>query len=129
MASESTTFVMGSKTYDRMKKLVQIVLPAISSLYFGLASIWGLPSADKVVGSIAVFTTFLGVLLGISNSQYKASYDGVVNVGQNEGKKTFFLDLNSDPNKITEKKELKFRVETAEAILADPEGPVGPNPA
>lgn len=62
--------------YDFMKKVAQLYLPAIGSLYFGLAQIWGLAAGDKVVGSIVVIDTFLGVVLGFSAKNYDASGAG-----------------------------------------------------
>ena len=62
---------MSNKVYDILKWVVMIVLPAISTLYFALSSIWGWPYAEEVVGTIAAVTTFLGALLGISSAQYK----------------------------------------------------------
>lgn len=56
--------------YDFLKWVAQILLPAIGTLYFALANIWGLPNAEQVVGTITALDTFLGVLLGISNSIY-----------------------------------------------------------
>lgn len=61
---------MSNKVYDILKWIAQVVLPAIGALYFGLASIWGFPYAEQVVGTITVLDTFLGVLLGISSIQY-----------------------------------------------------------
>lgn len=62
---------MSNKVYDALKWIVQIALPAVSTLYFALASIWGLPCVEHVVGTIAAVETFFGVILGISNAQYK----------------------------------------------------------
>jgi len=64
---------MSNKSYDRWKWIAQILIPAISALYFGLAKIWGLPYATEIVGTLAVIDTFLGALLGISSMKYKAS--------------------------------------------------------
>lgn len=61
---------MSNKVYDILKWIVQIGLPAASTLYFTLASIWGFPNTEYVVGSIAAVETFLGVVLGISTVQY-----------------------------------------------------------
>lgn len=61
---------ISNRTYDILKWIAQIVLPALGALYFGLASIWGFPAADKVVGTITVIDTFIGVILGISTAQY-----------------------------------------------------------
>lgn len=65
--------MMTNKTYDIVKWFAQIVLPAIGTLYFALAGIWGLPYAEQVVGTIVAVDTFLGVVLGYSSSQYAKS--------------------------------------------------------
>lgn len=62
---------MSNKVYDVLKYIAMIVLPALGALYFGLASIWGLPYGEEVVGTITVVDTFLGALLGLSSAQYK----------------------------------------------------------
>ena len=62
--------LMSNKTYDVLKWIAQYLLPGIGTLYFGLASIWGLPYGEEVVGTITAIDTFLGVLLGISSVQY-----------------------------------------------------------
>lgn len=61
---------MSNKTYDILKWIAQIVLPALGTLYFAIASIWGLPFAEQVVGTITAIDTFLGALLGFSSIQY-----------------------------------------------------------
>lgn len=61
---------MSNKIYDTLKWIAQYVLPAIGTLYFALAGIWGLPYGEQVVGTITAVDTFLGVLLGISAAQY-----------------------------------------------------------
>ena len=63
--------ILDPKTYDPLKKLALVGLPAFSALYFGLGQIWGFPAIEQVVGSVAVIDTFLGSLLGISSSNYK----------------------------------------------------------
>lgn len=61
---------MSNKTYDVLKWIAQILLPALGTLYFALAGIWGLPYAEAIVGTITAIDTFLGVLLGISTINY-----------------------------------------------------------
>ena len=63
--------ILDDKTYNILKWVAMIFLPALGSLYFGLASIWGLPYGEQVVGTITVIDTFLGAILGISSSNYK----------------------------------------------------------
>lgn len=45
-------------------------LPALGTLYFALAGIWGLPYGEQLVETITAIDTFLGVILGISKSKY-----------------------------------------------------------
>ena len=61
---------MSNKVYDILKYIAQIVLPAIGTLYFALASIWGLPYGEQIVGTITAIDAFLGALLGISTMKY-----------------------------------------------------------
>ena len=64
---------MNDKLYDVLKWIAMILLPALGTLYFALAGIWGFPYAEQVVGTVTALDTFLGVLLGISTSQYNKS--------------------------------------------------------
>lgn len=61
---------MSNKVYDILKWIAMYVLPAIGTLYFALAGIWGFPFGEEVVGTITAIDTFLGVILGISTAQY-----------------------------------------------------------
>lgn len=61
---------MSNKTYDILKRIAQLVLPAAGTLYAALAGIWGFPYAEQVVGSVLAVDTFLGVVLGISAANY-----------------------------------------------------------
>lgn len=62
---------MSNKTYDILKYITQIVIPALGTLYFALAGIWGFPYGEQIVGTLAALDTFMGVVLGISSKQYQ----------------------------------------------------------
>ena len=62
--------VLKNSTYDILKYICQIVLPAIGTLYFALAQIWGFPYAEQIVGTITAIDTFLGAILMISSASY-----------------------------------------------------------
>lgn len=64
---------LSNKTYDVLKWIAMIALPALGTLYFALAGIWGLPYGEQVVGTITALDTCLGALLGISSASYKAA--------------------------------------------------------
>lgn len=61
---------ISNKTYDILKFVAQIILPAAGTLYFALAQIWGLPLGEEIVGTITAVDAFLGAILGISTAQY-----------------------------------------------------------
>lgn len=61
---------MSNKTYDILKWIAQILLPALGTLYFAIAKIWGLPYSEEIVGTITAIDLFLGALLGISSIEY-----------------------------------------------------------
>lgn len=61
---------ISNKTYDILKFIAQIILPALGTLYFALAQIWGLPLGEEIVGTITAVDAFLGAILGISTAQY-----------------------------------------------------------
>ncbi len=64
-----------NKTYDILKYIAQIVLPAIGTLYFALAKIWGLPYGTEIVGTITAVDAFLGAILKISTDNYNKEGD------------------------------------------------------
>lgn len=64
-------FKMSNEVYDKLKFIAQIVLPAIGTLYFALASIWGLPYGEQIVGTITAVDAFLGACLGVSTKGYE----------------------------------------------------------
>lgn len=61
---------MSNKTYDILKYIQQIVLPALGTLYAALSGIWGFPFGEEVVGTIVAVDTCLGALLRISSNAY-----------------------------------------------------------
>ena len=105
---------MSNRVYDVLKYIAQIVLPALGTLYFTLAQIWGLPSAEEVVGTTVAVDTFLGVVLQLSSRAYAKSenrFDGAIHIQETPEKKLFSLELKSDPNEIDQKDQLLFKVE------------------
>ena len=62
--------LISNKAYDVLKYIAQIVLPAIGTLYFALAGIWGFPYGEQIVGTITAIDAFLGAILGISTKMY-----------------------------------------------------------
>ena len=103
--------IFTNKTYDVLKWIAQILLPALGTLYFAIASIWGLPAPEQVVGTIVAVDAFLGIILGLSS----AAYNNVVATGV------------SNPNALTPA-QLDAANKTAADVkfLSDEEKAIGP---
>ena len=61
---------LSNKSYDLLKWIAQILLPATATLYVAVAGIWGFPYAKEVAGTISAVDLFIGALLGISSMNY-----------------------------------------------------------
>lgn len=111
----ASTFSNG--TYDVLKWIALIGLPAFGTLYFGLAEIWGLPYATEVVGTIVVLETFLGVILGISKRNYDNSgqkYDGNLVVDTSSPDRDLYsLEVETPLEDVADKGELTLKVKPA----------------
>ena len=59
-----------NKTYDILKYIALVVLPALAALILGVAKIWGLPYGLEISETIMVIDTFLGALVKVSADQY-----------------------------------------------------------
>lgn len=64
------------KVYQFMKWFTTVVLPAITTLWLTLASIWNFPYAEPVGATLGAITVFLGALLGIGSIKYQALKGG-----------------------------------------------------
>lgn len=62
--------MLNNKTYDVLKWIALVLIPAVGALYFGLSQIWGFPYGEEIVGTLTLIDTFLGALLGISTINY-----------------------------------------------------------
>lgn len=103
---------MSNKTYDILKYIAQIVLPALGALYFALTKWWPLPYGAEVVGTITAIDTFLGALLKISSNNYEG--DGVMFVDDSDPEKSIYrMELNSDIELLGEKDSVTFAVRKA----------------
>jgi len=113
----ATTYpLLSNQTYNRLKWFTMIVLPAIGTLYFAMAHVWGLPKADEVLATVTALVTFLGIVIGFSSKTYNNSdnpagkFDGSIDVFETEDSKKFSLNLNADPDILENKDEIVFKV-------------------
>jgi len=62
---------MSNKTYDILKNVALIVLPALATLWLTISKIWGLPYGEEIAATITAIDVFLGALLKVSSRFYE----------------------------------------------------------
>ncbi|WP_373710714.1 phage holin [Jeotgalibaca porci] len=62
---------LDNNTYDVLKWIVQIVMPALIALIGVVGATLAWEHTEIAMTLIGAVTTFLGVILGVSNSNYK----------------------------------------------------------
>lgn len=72
---------LSNKTYDIIKYLALVGLPAVATFVAAIGVIWGFDYTDQVVKSIVAFSTLLGALTVVNKAVYNrsdAKYDGEI---------------------------------------------------
>lgn len=103
--SDRSATLFTKPLYDKLKFLALVLLPAFGSLYFGLDTLWHWGYGEKVVGSIGLIDTFLGVVLHLDNKRYydnEENFDGDVNVTPEDGGNKVMLAFNKPPEDIVD---------------------------
>ena len=62
-------------TYDFLKWLAMLFLPALATLVKVVFTIWNIPYGNEISATIVAINTFLGAILGISNMAYNKQKD------------------------------------------------------
>ena len=106
---------MTNKTYDILKYIQQIVLPALATLYVGLAKFWNFPFPTEIAGTIMLVDAFMGVLLKLeSNAYYKSGRDtdGVLMIDPNGDTEKWLFQMNGTPiDEIAGKHQITLKVD------------------
>lgn len=105
--------IINNKVYDQLKWIALILLPGTATLYLALGQIWGWPYGNEVSGTIMAIDTFLGMMLGISTANYRASgvgTDGVLVVDKQENE--LYLAANKEPKELAKQDEVVFKTES-----------------
>lgn len=68
---------ISNKTYDILKAIATIILPAVATLYATLAAIWGFGLANEINATIEAIICFINALLGLFlRKSSKAYHEG-----------------------------------------------------
>lgn len=112
---EQTAPLLSDRLYNVLKWIVMVLIPALSSAYFALGGLLGLPAVTEVIGVLAILGTFLTTILGLSKASYErsgAAYDGFVELETDPGGvKMASLNIDGDPETLLMTKDvITFKV-------------------
>lgn len=67
---------MNNQTYDILKRVALIVVPALATFVNAIGIVWSIPYTNEVTATITAFGVFLGAALGISSAKYTPATHG-----------------------------------------------------
>lgn len=75
---------MNNQTYDILKRIALIVIPALATFVNAVGIVWGVPYTTEATATITAFGVFLGAALGISSTNYEPDTHGSLVVTKND---------------------------------------------
>lgn len=119
-----TKVVLSDAFYSALQNIVKLILPGLSAFYFALASIWNLPYAEQIVGTLAALAVFLGVILKLGKATYDSSddkYHGEFVVDTvNPEKDVYSVDFHGPLMSLGTKNEILLKVRNVDANTPKP---------
>ena len=105
---------LSNKTYNAIKWIITIFLPALGAFYFALAQTWGFENSQGVNATINAVITFLGLLIGYSSRQYRKNVeertDGDLIITEVDGEQYTMLGVNKSLETMAGKDTVKLNV-------------------
>ena len=88
---------MNDKTYDILKRVALIVVPALATFVNAVGIVWGVPYTNEVTATITAFGVFLGAAIGISSKNYKPDTHGNLVVTKHD---EVYADFTAEPSNL-----------------------------
>lgn len=88
---------MNDKTYDIIKRVALIVIPALATFVNAVGIVWGVPYTNEVTATITAFGVFLGAAIGISSKNYEPDTHGNLVVTKHND---VYADFTAEPSNL-----------------------------
>lgn len=103
---------MNNQTYDILKRVALIIIPALATFVNAAGMVWGLPYTNEITATITAFGVFLGAALGVSSANYEPETHGnLVVTGSND----VYADFAHEPEKLKDGDTIVLKVTKPEA--------------
>ena len=85
---------MNNRTYDILKHIALIIIPALATFVNAVGIVWGVPYTNEATATITAFGVFLGATLGISSKNYTPETHGNLVVTKHDD---VYADFAAEP--------------------------------
>lgn len=103
---------MTNKTYDILKRVALIIIPALATFVNAAGMVWGLPYTNEITATITAFGVFLGAALGVSSANYTPETHGNLVVTKHDD---VYADFASEPTNLKDGDTIVLKVTKPEA--------------
>ena len=98
---------MNNQTYNILKRVALIVIPALATFVNAVGIVWGIPYATEVTTTITAFGVFLGAALGISSANYTPETHGNLVVTKHDD---VYADFTAEPANLKDGDTIVLKV-------------------
>lgn len=98
---------MNNQTYDILKRIALIVVPALATFVNAVGIVWGVPYTTEVTATITAFGVFLGAALGVSSEKYTPETHGNLMVTKHDD---VYADFVADPANLKDGDTIVLKV-------------------
>lgn len=98
---------MNDKTYDILKRIALIVIPALATFVNAVGIVWGVPYTNEVTATITAFGVFLGAALGVSSKNYEPETHGDLVVTKHD---EVYADFTAKPSELKDGDTIVLKV-------------------
>lgn len=103
---------MTNKTYDALKYVALIIVPAFATFVSAVGIVWGVPHTNDVTMTITAFGVFLGSVLGVSSKNYEPESHGNLVVTKHDD---VYADFTSEPTNLKDGDTIVLKVTKPDA--------------
>jgi hypothetical protein len=103
---------VNNKTYDILKRVALIVIPALATFVNAVGIVWGVPYTTELTATITAFGVFLGAALGVSSANYTPETHGNLVVTKHDD---VYADFASEPTNLKDGDTIVLKVTKPDA--------------
>lgn len=103
---------MNNQTYDILKRVALIVIPALATFVNAVGILWGIPYTTEATATVTALGVFLGAVLGVSSSNYEPETHGNLVVTKHDD---VYADFAAEPANLKDGDTIVLKVTKPEA--------------